>query len=193
MEAGLLLHSRKAHGIVLVGPTRKNASWQARTEGAYDHYQFDIDWDNERIHCPQGKVSKFWYRFDSKGKPLVKVLFGEDDCRPCQARHLCTKGTKKVLQLPDREQYEALKEQRRIHASEDGMLLYNQRAGVEGTISQGVRAFGSRRARYRGLAKTHLQHVATAAAINLERLVAWFDGVPRGQTRTARFAALAPA
>jgi transposase len=53
-----------------------------------------------------------------------------------------------------------------------------------------VRAFGLRRSRYRGLAKTHLQHVATAAAINLERLAAWFRAVPRA-ARTSRFAALA--
>jgi hypothetical protein len=37
-----------------------------------------------------------------------------------------------------------------------------------------VRAFGLRRSRYRGLAKTHLQHVATAAAIDLGRLGAGF-------------------
>jgi hypothetical protein len=61
---------------------------------------------------------------------------------------------------------------------------------VEGTISQGVRAFGMRRSRYRGLDKTHLQHVAIAAAMNVDRLVAWFDGRPRAQTRTTRFAAL---
>ena len=41
-------------------------------------------------------------------------------------------------------------------------------------ISQGVRSFGLRRAHYRGLAKTGLQSVATAAAINLNRLAAWF-------------------
>jgi hypothetical protein len=30
---------------------------------------------------------------------------------------------------------------------------------------------GMRRTRYRGLLKTHLQHIATATAINLQRLV----------------------
>jgi transposase len=54
-----------------------------------------------------------------------------------------------------------------------------------------VCAFGLRRSRYRGLAKTHLQHVATAAAINLERLAAWFRAVPRAATRTSPFATLA--
>ena len=39
-----------------------------------------------------------------------------------------------------------------------------QRAGVEGTISQAVGAFGLRRARYCGQPKTHLQHVLVDAA-----------------------------
>ncbi len=91
-----------------------------------------------------------------------------------------------------REQYEALQEARQRLESEEGRLLYNRRAGIEGTISQGVRAFGIRQTRYRGLAKTHLQHVATAAAINLDRLIAWIDDVPRATTRTSKFAALAP-
>jgi transposase len=53
-----------------------------------------------------------------------------------------------------------------------------------------VRAFGLRRSRYRGLAKTHLQHVATAAAIDLVRLGDWLRLVPRAVTRTSRFATL---
>ena len=55
-----------------------------------------------------------------------------------------------------------------------------------------MRAFGLRRTRYWGTAKTHLQHVAIAAAINIDRIVAWLDERPRAQTRTSRFAALAP-
>lgn len=192
VDADLLVNSRQEHGITMVGPTRQNPSWQARTEGTYDQYQFEVDWENEQIRCPQGKYSKSWYRCRNQGKPYLKVLFRDEDCRPCQARHLCTKSTKKIMHLLPRVQYEALKEQRRIHASKEGKQLYNKRAGVEGTISQGVRAFGLRKMRYRGLAKTHLQHIATAAAINLDRLVAWFDGIPRGNTRTSRFAALAP-
>jgi len=69
--------------------------------------------------------------------------------------------------------------------------LYAQRQGIEGTISQGVRSFGLRRARYRGLAKTGLQSVATAAAMNLNRLAAWFAERPLASTRVSRFAAMA--
>jgi hypothetical protein len=56
-----------------------------------------------------------------------------------------------------------------------------------------VRAFGLRRGRYRGLARTRLQHAATAAAVDLERLAAWFRAAPRAATRTSRFAGLATA
>ena len=43
------------------------------------------------------------------------------------------------------------------------------------------------------MTKTHVQHVAIAAAINIDRLVAWLDERPRALTRLSRFAALAPA
>jgi len=70
---------------------------------------------------------------------------------------------------------------------------YHVRAGVEGTLSQGVRAFGMRRSRYIGLAKTGLQQVCTAAALNGARIVPWLAGTPRAKTRVTRFAALAQA
>lgn len=76
--------------------------------------------------------------------------------------------------------------------SEEGKELYKKRAGIEGTISQEVRSFGFRQTRYIGQAKTHLQHVATAAALNLDRLADWFLGVKRAETRVSAFAALAP-
>jgi transposase len=58
-------------------------------------------------------------------------------------------------------------------------------------VGETLRAFGLRQCRYRGLPKTHLQHLAIAAAINIDRLAAWLDGRPHAQTRTSRFAALA--
>jgi transposase len=95
------------------------------------------------------------------------------------------------LKLLPQAQYEALKEAREHHASAEGKQEYARRAGIEGTLSQGVRAFGLRATRYWGESKTHLQHVATAAAINVDRIVNWLDDMPRAQTRTSGFAALA--
>ncbi len=70
---------------------------------------------------------------------------------------------------------------------------YRVRAGIEGTLSQGVRAFGMRRSRYIDLAKTGLQQVCTAAAMNVSWIVNWLDGRPRAKTRVTRFATLAQA
>jgi transposase len=46
----------------------------------------------------------------------------------------------------------------------------------------------SKQSRYIGIAKTRLQHLATAAAINLERASDWFAGVGREKTRRLAFA-----
>ena len=90
-----------------------------------------------------------------------------------------------------RPEHEALAATRTREGTAEGKRLYAQRNGIEGTLSQAVRAFGLRQARYCGLPKVVLQHVATAAALNLDRLAAWFAGRPLAQTRTSRFAALA--
>ena len=47
-----------------------------------------------------------------------------------------------------------------------------------------------RHARYLVQAKTHLQQLLRAIAINLLRLMAWLAEVPRAETRTSPFAAL---
>jgi transposase len=53
-----------------------------------------------------------------------------------------------------------------------------------------VRVMGIRRSRSIGQEKTHLQHVATAAALHLVRCMACKYGVPRAQTRRSAFARL---
>jgi transposase len=55
--------------------------------------------------------------------------------------------------------------------------MYAQWAGIEGVHAQGVRLMRLRRSRYVGEPRTHLQHVATAAALNLCRLHDWLAGV----------------
>lgn len=79
---------------------------------------------------------------------------------------------------------------RQVQTTPEWKRRYERRAGIEGTISQGIRGFGLRRSRYVGQAKTHLQHVLTASALNLVRFAAWKAGVPHAKTRTSRFAAL---
>jgi transposase len=196
IDAELLVSSSIEHCITLRGPARPNPNWQAKVEGAYTVADFTVDWEHRQVHCPQGKAAASWAeRVDATGRAYIQVRFHQQDCRACHTRAFCTQATQaaRSLTLHPQAEFEALQAARAWYASEEGQERYKRRAGVEGTLSQGVRAFGLRCARYRGLAKTHVQHVATAAAINVDRIVAWLDERPRAKTRTSRFAALAPA
>ncbi|WP_397545446.1 transposase [Saccharopolyspora gloriosae] len=54
--------------------------------------------------------------------------------------------------------------------TEDWQRRYAIRAGIVATLSQNVRVHGLRRPRYRGMAKTHVQHVFTGMAYNVTRV-----------------------
>lgn len=125
---------------------------------------------------------------------MIHVDFAPADCTPCPVRLHCTraKWQPRSLTLQPRAEHEAIQAARQRQKTDAFTEQYAGRAGIEGTISQGVRAFGLRQARYRGLAKAHLQHMATATAINIRRLGDWLNEVPRAQTRCSHFAALAP-
>jgi len=66
---------------------------------------------------------------------------------------------------------------------------YARRAGVEGTMHQAA-SRGARRARYRGLRKTRLDHAFMAVALNLLRLNAYWNGNPLDRARTSHLARL---
>jgi len=95
-----------------------------------------------------------------------------------------------TLRFPQ-ARHEALQTARARQQTDTFKALYRRRSGIEGTFSQTTRNTGLRRARYLGMPKTHLQHVVTATATNIVRLVSWLDGVPFAKTRTSRFATLA--
>jgi transposase len=100
-------------------------------------------------------------------------------------------GAARQLLLPAKELYEALEKTRTLLASESGWLEHKHRAGIEGTLSQGIRRGTMRRSRYAGLAKTHLQEVATATGINILRTINFLNQMPIAKTRVSRFARLA--
>jgi transposase len=196
VDAGLLVSSQRAHGISLEGPVRGVSSWQARAGHGYEQRHFTIDWERERVTCPQGKTSVTWrVARDEDGSPRIQAVFSRTDCRACAARALCTpaKDARRSIYFHPREEHEALNAARARMSDPAWRERYHVRAGVEGTLSQGVRAFDLRRSRYIGLAKTGLQQVCVAAGMNVLRVVHWLDGQPRAKTRVTRFAALAQA
>ncbi len=110
---------------------------------------------------------------------------------PCPVRQCRTraKGAPRSLTPQGQAEHEALMVRREEQHTD---AFRAERAGMEGTMSQGVRAFGLRTTRYRRLVQTQLQQVAIAAAINLSRLANGGQAILRAPTRCSAVAALAP-
>lgn len=185
VSADLLVSSR-LRGITLLGPLLADTSAQART-GGYTADTFAVDFDARQATCPQGAVSSKWAPLRQKdGKEAISVRFAAATCRACPARDKCTtaKWTGRQLFIRPRHIHEAVTAARAGQDTRQWKERYNARAGVEGTMGQASHVTGIRRARYLGLDKTRLEHIAAATAINVIRLDAWYAGNPIDRTRT---------
>ena len=150
---------------------------------------FQLDWQNQQATCPQGHSSSRWSRAGER----IEIVFAQEVCACCPVRRDCTQSqtTGRVLHLRPQAAHEALYARRQEQQTPEFRQQYASRAGIEGTLSQGVRGMGLRRARYDGLHKTHLQHILTAVAINLVRIDAVLTQISRGKTRRSHFMRLA--
>jgi len=85
---------------------------------------------------------------------------------------LCTwaKAAPREMTFRQPGRHEAIQAARQKQDAPTWRAFYGVRAGIEGCLSQGVRVCGLHHSRYVGLAKTRLQHIATAAALNIVRL-----------------------
>lgn len=196
VDAEQLVNSQDDYTITLFGPVRPNVNWQTVENTGYAVENFQIDWETQTVTCPEGITTSTWKPMvNACGDQTFLVRFPGKACGPCQQRARCTRRATepRTLTLYPQAQHEALLQARQQQTTAAWQQQYAQRAGVEGTISQAVRGFGLRDCRYFGLAKTHLQHIFTAIAINWARLDAWFTGRQRAHTRVSRFAALRPA
>lgn len=199
MDAGyinseVLVSSQNKYQVEVVGPVPSDTSWQGRMKQGFDVACFQIDWDAQQVRCPQGRNSQVWSCSHTlTGQEIIHVQFSPNDCQTCVCRSQCTRAREgpRTLKLRPRAQHLALQHAREAQITNKFKHRYAKRAGIEGTISQGTRASGMRRARYIGLAKTHLQHIIIAAAINLHRLADWVNETPRATTRQSPLAVLA--
>jgi transposase len=193
MAARLLADSQRQYGVELVGPTRPNVQWQAKAGAGFAAEDFRVDWVAERATCPTGRASSSWtIAADGRKRGLVKIKFAKADCRPCPCRALCTraKDGRRTLTLRQPAEGMALARARARTGTAEFAAAYAARAGVEGTLSLGVRVCGLRRARFIGLEKTRLQHLLTAASINFLRLGRWLTDAPPARTRRTPFVRL---
>jgi len=191
LSAALVVSALTTWGIALIGPLLAGTSAQARAEAGYARADFTVDYDAQTVTCPQGKTSASWSPCARHGKDAIIAAFSARDCRPCPARAQCTTSgaRRRHLTLPPRDQAQAQAAARAAEHTIPFQADYARRAGVEGTMHQAT-SHGARRARYRGLPKTRLDHISMACALNLLRLEAYWTGTPLDRQRTSHLARL---
>lgn len=197
-DAAEMTRAAQTYQVTVVGKLRADTSAQAHAAQGYDQSAFRIDWAARTVTCPGGQVSRPWPEPPAGpadgggGLDAVRhtAKFPARVCQACEARAACTRATTggRTITLPARAVYETLHAQRAYQQTPQFAARYRPRAGIEGTVSQAVHGLGLRVSRYTGLAKTHLQHLFGALAINFARLADWFADAPRATTRTARLA-----
>ncbi len=194
MTSDHLVTSQEQH-VDLLGPMREDNSWQTRAAVGFGVACFAIDWEAQQATCPMGKTSVIWCPTrDNRGVAVINIRFAHSDCVACSQRSQCVSSSRsRALTIRERPAYEAAVSARQRQTTEGFKQSYAKRAGIEGTLSQGVKLGDLRRTRYIGLPKTRLLHLLLATALNLLRLAAWLAETPLAQTRTPPFVALGKA
>jgi transposase len=197
VDADFLVTAQRQHHIDVVGPAFGSYSRQHQTGQGYDLQAFVLNWEAQQARCPQGHTSVNWRPGrDVSGDPVIRIRFDGATCRACPARPACTtaKGAPRQLTVRPQVHHEAIQAARLRQETPEFKAQSALRSGVESSLSQGVRRFDLRQSRYIGLARTHLQQILTAAAMNVVRVIAWLWGEPLGERRRkpGHFAQLAP-
>jgi transposase len=179
VDAEHLVDSQRDYQVDLFGPIPVASNWQAQAGNGFDAASFTIAWEERYAICPQGKRSCWWrHQRDSNGNPTVNITFAVTDCHACPVREHCTeaKRTGRQLNIREREPYEAMQAARQRQQTPAFQAQYALRAGIEGSLSQGGRRCGLRQARYVGEAKTRLQELFVATALNIARVSTFLAG-----------------
>jgi transposase len=195
LDADRLVESQDRYGVDLLGPTRRDYHWQAREGTGFAAEHFQIHWDQQHATCPAGKTSISWTpAVDNRDNPVIKIKFSSKDCRRCDQVAQCVRSQKRyrrrTLTIRPKPQYQALQAARQREATDAFQAEYDRRAGIEGTLSRGIRSTRLRRTRYRGLRRVCLGHILTAVGLNVLRLGEWFLETSRAKTRITPFARL---
>ena len=193
MDARGMVAAATDHTVELVGPVLADTNWQARQNRGYAAADFTIDWANGVVCCPQGHTSSYWRaHHDHTGHDVVDVRWSWTTCKVCPVLGDCSQKQQgaRTLKLRAEAEYRALQAARQRQTTPDFRERYEQRAGIEGTLSQCIRTSGLRRARYRGLARTHQQQLCIATARNVVRAVDWLTLPVKRKPPQSPFSAL---
>jgi transposase len=137
--------------------TRGDYHRRGRENKGFAAQDFAGDWKRRKAICPTGQPIANWVPTqDPRGKLVIRVNFASSTCKTCPHRLDCidADGVRRTLTLRLPELQIALQTARQRENTTEFREHYGNRAGIEGTISQGVRAFDLRRSCYIRSAKT---------------------------------------
>ncbi|MEU3619063.1 transposase [Streptomyces sp. NPDC006872] len=155
----------------LTGPVRPDP--RARDHPGFTKADFTPDWDARTLTCPRGVTSRPRKPTLGDGHERLSVMFPSAACRAGEDRVECTGNAdgrgRHIILLPEPPQ-EIRTRVRREQDTRERQEHYAIRAGCEATVSETGHAHGLRHCRCHGNAKTHVQHILTAAGTNIIRL-----------------------
>ncbi|WP_234315188.1 IS1182 family transposase [Streptomyces globisporus] len=170
ISTALLNNSARDHRFQLVGPVKASGAWQKKEQTGFTRDDFTIDFDRHQVTCPNSQTSTTWLEAPSTA-PYTAARFASSQCDPCPDRPTCTRGkSARTVNFLPRHLHELQASNRTDQQDPHWKRLYATRSGVEGTICELANAHRARRSRYHGHGKTHVQHILTGIAINIERL-----------------------
>lgn len=195
LDAELLAATPDQYGVDLYGPTRQDYHWQAQDGTGFAAEHFQIDWEQQQATCPAGNTSISWTTaVDNRSTEVIKIKFSTKDCRHCPHLTQCVRSKKqyprRTLTVRTEQQHKALMAARQREKTAAFDQEYDRRAGIEGTISRGIRTTRLRRTRYVGRNRVRLGHILTGLGLNALRLGEWFLGMERPKTRVSPFTRL---
>jgi len=95
------------------------------------------------------------------GMKIIHIRFAARDCSPCPVHSQCTHAAKlpRALVVRTEQTFTALETARQHQQTSAFKEVYTKRAGIESTLSRGVRAFALRRSRSVCFCKSFLQRL----------------------------------
>jgi transposase len=136
------------------------------------------------LTCPAGQTTRQHYRNDKDTGD--RYVFPASKCRACPLREQCLeqpsrKGGRTVIKNDYEAEYQRLAARAKTPAYE---ATRREHPKIERKLGEVVRQHGSRRSRYRGLAKALGQALLTALVVNVKRMVKLLSAVAQPPPRT---------
>jgi transposase len=144
--------------------------------------EFQIDLEQGQAMCPAGQTNTQLSRIEDRTHGILEYRFEWSwKCRGCVLGKECLGANQENHRtVRVNSNFMHLQARRALMKTEAFKERMNKRAGIEGSLSEIVRGYGARRARYRGLAKMRLQNYFIGTAVNVNRWlrrisVAWLN------------------